>query len=170
MRMIYWAVLTASVAAIAAVGSAFGDEFHLGFGADSNASPQEVGLPAYPGAKVHKDKDGDSGGKVWGGFGAFGMKIAAAELESNDQSGRIAGFYKDALRKYGPVLDCSPGQPRPPKAAENSDRLDCGDDHPKPGSFLFKAGVKQDFHVVGIEPEGPVNKISLVSIKLHGVH
>lgn len=150
--------------------AASADNFNFGFGVNTDASARDVGLPPYPGAWPHKSKDGESGANVWGAFGAFGLKVAVLELDSNDQPGRIADFYKNALRQYGPILDCSPGHPFPPKADKNSDRLDCSDGDSKPGSLVFKVGVKQNFHIVAIEPNGRVSKIALVAIQLRGVH
>lgn len=168
MRTLEW-IGAGVVVSVLALGVAVAADFSANFGATS-ANPRDVGLPAYPGAWPHKDnkKDEDSSAKLWGGFGAFGMKIAAVELDSNDQPGRIAAFYSDALRRQGRYLDCSPGRPRPPKAGKESDALDCGDDDVKPGGFLFKIGTKKDFRVVGIEPEGRGSKIALVSIQLRG--
>jgi len=163
-------ILAASAALLFAITAASAGNFGAGFGVSTNASAHDVGLPSYPGAWPHKDKDGDSAATVWGAFGVFGLKVAAVELDSNDQPGRIAEFYKNALRHYGPILDCSPGRPFPPKSADNSDRLDCSDGDSKPGSLVFKVGVKQNFRIVAIEPKGRVSKIALVAIQLRGVH
>ncbi|MDR3528170.1 MAG: hypothetical protein P4L57_12925 [Rhizomicrobium sp.] len=163
-------IMIAAAAFLLMATAAGAGDFGAGFGVSSNATARDVGLPSYPGAWPHKDKDGDSGANVWGAFGAFGLKVAAVEMDSNDQPGRIAEFYKNALRHYGPILDCSPGRPFPPKAAENSNRLDCSDGDSKPGSLVFKVGVKQNFRIVAIEPRGQVSKIALVAIQLRGVH
>lgn len=160
--------LLAGTAAVFAAASA--GDFNFGFGLHTDTTAQDTGLPHYPGSWPHKDKDSDSGAKMWGAFGAFGMKLAVAELDSNDAPGKIADFYKPALRRYGPILDCSPGRPFPPKAAEKSDRLDCSDGDSKPGSLVFKVGVKSNFRIVAIEPNGHVSKIVLVAIELRGVH
>lgn len=161
------ALLTGGALVVAGVSYAVAGNF--GFGVNTNASAGDVGLPFYPGARPHHDKDNESGAKVWGSLGGFGMKVVAVELESSDAPGKIGSFYWGALGKYGPVLDCSYGKPRPPRAAKNEMRLDCSDDHPAPGELLIKAGVKRDFHVVGISPLGGGSKIALVSVQLRGV-
>lgn len=143
----------------------------FGFGIKTDVTAADVGLPHYPGARIHhNDKDNNSAARIWGAFGAFGMKIAVVELDSNDDPVRVQAFYRDALRKLGPVLDCSAGQPHPPKAAKDSDALDCGDDHAGPGEFVLKTGTKNNFQVVGIEPQGRGSKIGLASIQMRGVH
>ena len=153
----------------AGASRALAGEFSLGFGANSNATAQDVGLPFYPGARLYKEgKDDEPAAKVWGALGAYGMKIVAVKLESGDAPARVAPFYANALARYGHVLNCSAGMPRPPKADEHSRKLDCGDDNPKPGESLLKSGMKNDFHVVGIEPHGHGSVISLVYIQLRG--
>lgn len=171
MSKFWWTVYGVVVVGailVTVVPRAFGGGFNFGLGIDTNATASDVGLPVYPGAKPHHDKDDDSSARITGAFGGFGMKILAVKLESNDPAERIAPFYMNALRKFGPVLDCSAGKPYPPKAAKNSDRLDCSDDHPKAGEFLFKVGVKKNFHVVGIEHNGRGSIINLAAIELHG--
>src|SRR5580658_2745617 len=75
-------------------------------GADANA--KDVGLPIYPGSRPHKDKDNDTPATklgLWGG--SFAFKLAVIKMESNDSPDKVAAFYKKALAKYGPVLDCT---------------------------------------------------------------
>ena len=161
------AVTVAALMSVTVV--AFAGDFNFGLGANSNATAKDVGLPFYPGARLaKKDKDEDSAAKVWGSFGFFGMKVVAIELESNDAPGKVAPFYWNAVGHYGPVVDCSAGKPRPPVADAKSNRLDCHDDHPGPGEFVFKAGVKNDFHLAAVEPKGSGSKIALVFIQIQG--
>jgi hypothetical protein len=153
----------------AGASQAIGGEFSLGLGANSNATAKDVGLPFYPGSRLlREDKDDEPAAKVWAAFGAYGLKIAAVKLETGDAPARVAPFYANALNRYGRVLNCSAGMPRPPHADKHSNRLDCGDDRPKPGEILLKAGVKNDFHVVGIEPHGRGSRIALVYIQVRG--
>jgi len=169
----WWTVVGILVAfgvALSLVPLATAGEFSFGFGAGSNATAKDVGLPFYPGAWPHKkkEKNEESSANIWGSFGAFGLKVVVVELDSNDAPGKVAPFYRNALGRYGRLLDCSAGQPRPPVATKNSDRLDCHDDHVAAGEFLFKAGVKKEFRIVGIEPQGQGSKIALVYIQIRG--
>lgn len=165
MRKVEW---IGAIVVVGVLGAAAALATTIDFGLHTNATAADTGIPAYPGSKLHKDKDDESGARLWGSVASFGMKMAVSELDSQDQPARVAAFYRDALRKFGPVLDCSPGQPKPAKAAKNSDRLDCGDDHAEPGGFLFKVGMKKNFHIVGIEPQGRGSKIGLVAVQLRG--
>ena len=136
-------------------------------GADANA--KDVGLPIYPGARPHKDKDNDTPATkfgLWGGLFAF--KIALIKLESNDSPDKIAKFYKKALAKYGPVLDCTNNSSTKSddEKSESSKKLECGDDKPDAGGMLFKSGTKEKQHIVGVTPNGTGSLFQLVYVQV----
>jgi hypothetical protein len=136
-------------------------------GADANA--KDVGLPIYPGARPHKDKDNDTPATkfgLWGG--SFAFKIALIKLESNDSPDKIAKFYKKALAKYGPVLDCTNNSSTKSddEKSESSKKLECGDDKPDAGGMLFKSGTKQKQHIVGVTPSGTGSVFQLVYVQV----
>lgn len=135
---------------------------------NAEASAKDVGLPVYPGARPHKEKDNDSESVkmgLWGG--SFAFKLAVLKLESNDSPERVAAFYKKALAKYGTVLDCGAASSQTGEKGGNksSKQLTCEDDKPKPGEMLFKAGTKEKQHVVGIEPNGSGSVFELVYVE-----
>jgi hypothetical protein len=135
------------------------------------ASAKEVGLPIYPGAKPHKDKDDDSPAAQLGMWGSsFGFKLAILKMESNDSPDKIAEFYKKALAKYGKVLNCSDASTKSSAKEKNesSNQLDCGDDKPDPGGMLFKAGTKEKQHIVGIKPNGQGSLFQIVYVEARG--
>ncbi|MGC1687791.1 MAG: hypothetical protein WA734_19335 [Candidatus Acidiferrales bacterium] len=136
-------------------------------GADANA--KDVGLPIYPGARPHKDKNNDTPATkfgLWGG--SFGLKIAVMKLESNDSPDKIAAFYKKALGKYGPVLNCSnaSGSSSDDDKNESSKKIECGDDKPDAGGMLFKSGTKERQHIVGVTPNGMGSVFELVYVQV----
>jgi len=134
------------------------------------ATPKEVGLPAYPGAKLHKDEKEDSPSVQMGLWGStFGFKLAVMKMESNDAPEKIAEFYKKALSKYGTVLDCSdPSRKTADKdKAGSANRLECDDDKPEKGGLVFKAGTKEKQHVVAIQPNGQGSLFQLVYVEAH---
>jgi hypothetical protein len=133
----------------------------------AQASAKDVGLPIYPNSKPYKDKDNDSAGAnlgLWGG--GAGLKLAVLKMESSDTPERIAAFYKKALSKYGPVLDCS----NPPFAGANTDKNDssktltCEDAKAEKGGYVFKAGTKEKHHLVAIQPNGAGTLYQLLNI------
>jgi hypothetical protein len=132
------------------------------------ATAKEVGLPIYPGAKPHKDPSDDSPAAqlgLWGG--AFGFKLVVLKLESADAPEKVAAFYRKALAKYGPVLDCG-NPPAAPAGKDNAAKLSCGDDKPDPGGQLFKSGTKEKQHLVSIKPLATGANFQLLYVEAHG--
>jgi hypothetical protein len=141
----------------------------VGFIASKDASAKEVGLPLYPGARPHQDKSDDSPAfqlGLWGG--AWGFKIVALKLESNDSPEKVAAFYQKALAKYGRVWNCADSA----KAASEQEKTDsphelkCQDTKPESGETVLKAGTKEKQHIVDIKPDGGLSIIQLVSVEL----
>jgi hypothetical protein len=128
------------------------------------ATPKEVGLPVYPGAKPHKDEKDDSASVHMGIWGStFGFKLAVMKMESNDAPEKIAEFYKKALAKYGTVLNCSDGSQK--NGGKDSNKLKCDDDKPEKGGMVFKAGTKEKQHVVAVQANGQGSLFQLVYVE-----
>lgn len=147
------------------------DKDSAGIVFSKQATPKEVGLPMYPGAKPHKDEKDDSASVHMGIWGTtFGFKLAVMKMESGDAPERIAEFYKKALAKYGTVLDCSdPSQKSGGKDSNGaSNKLQCDDDKPEKGGFVFKAGTKQKQHVVAVQANGLGSLFQLVYVEANG--
>ena len=147
------------------------DQKGAGITMAADADSKDIGLPLYPGARRHKDKDEDSPGLnfgLWGGGSS--VKLAVLKMESDDSPDKIADYYKKKLSKYGKVLDCS--HPSPATTADkndadkddNSKPLTCGDDKPDKGGLLFKSGSKADQHIVAIQPAPHGSLFQLVHV------
>jgi hypothetical protein len=138
----------------------------------------DLGLPAYPGAQIVRDKENAKSADVHMGFGEWELRVKAVSYSTPDSQDKVQTFYKQALGRYGDVIVCdkntSVGKP-----AATSDGLTC-DDHGKKGSGIeigeskhdvaglqLKAGSERHQHIVGFE--SPVNgqtRFSLVAIDL----
>jgi hypothetical protein len=169
--LLFSLVLFAGVAVAAQDQSAGSAKDHksIGFIASDEAGAKEVGLPIYPGARPHKDKDDDTPSAnlgLWGG--AFGFKLAVVKMESDDSPDKLAAFYRKALGKYGKVLDCTNASGHEKDNDKSSRELGCDDDKPDKGGMLFKSGTKNDQHVVGITPNGGGSIFALVYVMAHG--
>lgn len=152
-------------------GSSKPGDGDVGFGVNvsKKAGPREVGLPIYPGARPHRDNSNDDPAVQLGAWGGkSGFKLVVVKLESSDSPARVAQYYRKALARYGKVLDCSDSSNLQVNGKNSSDELDCGDDHPEPGKFEFKAGTKDEQHVVGIEPNGSGSVFQLVYVQARG--
>lgn len=135
---------------------------------NAEAGAKDVGLPIYPGARPHKDKDSENPSAKFGLWGSsFAFKLAVVKLESNDPPQKTAAFYKKALAKYGTVLDCvaDSSKAREKDESKESNKLTCEGDKPDPGGMTFKAGTKEKQHVVGIQPNGSGSLIQLVYVE-----
>lgn len=134
---------------------------------NAEASAKDVGLPIYPGARPHKEKEDDSTSAKFGLWGSsFAFKLAVLKLESTDSPQKVAAFYKKALAKYGTVLECGAASSQSgDKDEESSKKLTCEGDKPEPGKMEFKAGTKEKQHVVGIEPNGNGTLLQLVYVE-----
>lgn len=135
---------------------------------NAEANGKDVGLPIYPGARPHRDKDENSSSAKFGLWGSlFAFKLAVVKLESKDSPQKVAAFYKKALAKYGTVLDCAavPGEAEDRSESKSSNRIGCESDKPGPGEMSFKAGTKQKQHIVGIQPSGAGSLFELVYLE-----
>jgi len=129
------------------------------------ATPEDVGLPFYPGAKPSKDNKDDSNAVRMGMWkDGNGFKLVVVKMESDDPPAKVAAFYKKALAKYGKVLDCTNGAPADAAKDESSKALTCGDDKPEKGGMLFKAGTDKKQHIVGVQPNGKGTIFQLVYV------
>jgi hypothetical protein len=146
------------------------DNDSIGFNLGKNASAKDVGLPIYPGARRHKDDANDSSALnmgLWGG--SSGFKLFVLKMDSSDAPEKVAAYYRKALAKYGPVLDCSKASDATAASDDKtSKKLTCDDEKPKPGEISLKAGTKDKQHAVGIEPEGTGSTFQLVYMETKG--
>jgi hypothetical protein len=153
------------ITVLACMNSAAQEEGGVGLVVKESATYEDVGLPAYPGAKPYKEKGSDSGSArvgLWGG--QFGFRLAVVQMESSDAPKQVADFYKSALSKYGEVLDCTDARATDRTKEGSSKSLSCGDDRPKKGGMLFKAGTEKKQHMVAVEPHGTGTVFKLIYI------
>jgi hypothetical protein len=137
----------------------------------SKATAEDVGLPLYPGARPHKNKNEDSDSLVMGlSSGWFGFKIAMLTMESTDSRDKVAAFYVKALAKYGKVLNCTdPLQANKAKDKGGaSGELTCDSDGtPQDGEAVFKAGSKDHQHIVSVKSKGSGSLFDLMFVEGH---
>ena len=159
-----------AVALFAGAGHAGGLDLH----ADADAA--DVGLPAYPGAIKKSDRSGDPTGFSFGVWGeSFGIKVAVVSYRSVDSVDKVAAFYRDALAKYGPVLDCSRNHKKPdgPRThhddkADKDKPVSCDDDTIEPGGRLYKVGTHRAQRVFKATPWHEGVTFELVRVEEHG--
>src|SRR5215471_8351727 len=135
-----------------------------------------IGLPVYPGAELVKKKDKDNGlADVNLSFGKFQLRVKAANYRTPDDPERVSAYYKDALKRYGTVIECNHDQPVG-TPTQTDEGLTCSDGDKKHNSVTantsgkteLKAGSKQHQHIVAIDPDGGGTKFGLVALDLPG--
>ena len=100
--------------------------FHLELNASGDATAQDVGLPAYPGAQLYK-KPHDDGSVAFGfSFGDTKFEVKVASYETAANRDEVLAFYRKALHRYGQVLECRNDKPVG-KLAVTSTGLTCDD-------------------------------------------
>ena len=172
--------VAATLAVVLAATLAAGAAQAGGLDIHADADAKDVGLPVYPGAVKKAEKDDDTPGLSFGLWGeSFGIKLAVVSYRSTDNVETVAAFYRDALAKYGPVLDCTlnPKKPDitlPPKAdsdkkSENDQPVTCDDDTVEAGGRLFKVGTQR----LAARVQGPLRwhdgaSFELVRVDTHG--
>ena len=136
----------------------------------------DVGLPAYPGARVVEDNDKDKSADVHMGFGDWELRVRAVNYATADTREQVTAFYKKALGRYGDVIICQGNAPVGTPTA-TSEGLTCNDNNHAnvqidskgygSGNFELKAGSRRHQHVVGFEdPKAGKTQFVLVALDL----
>lgn len=138
---------------------------------------RDAGLPVYPGARLKpksddKDNDNDSA-NLSISTEAFGLKVVAADYLSDDPPDKITAYYRNALKKYGTVIDCHTEKHGNNINVHSDDKSDKAGpvscQSPNTGNVLeLKVGTENNQHVVSIEPQSKGTDFSLVYVKLRG--
>jgi hypothetical protein len=137
-------------------------------------SALDLGLPAYPGAEISPDTEGDKSADVHFGFGQFQLRIRVVTYKTTDDRDKVVAFYKNAMARFGDVLTCDGNHPvgSPTITAEG---LTCSEDskvHVQEGNFNndntfnLRAGSKHHQHIFAIKEGGPGTRFTLVEIQL----
>lgn len=134
-----------------------------------------IGLPEYPGAMlVKKDKD-NGAADINMSFGSFQLRVKAVSYRTGDSPDKVRAFYKDALARFGDVIQCSDNHPvgTPTHTAEGLTCDNAKENHITVNEQIaskaeLKAGSPQHQHIVAIEPEGGGTKFGLVALDLPG--
>jgi hypothetical protein len=136
-------------------------------------SAVDLGLPAYPGAQIAPDHEGDKSADVHMGFGRFQLRVRVVTYETPDAQDKVVAFYKNALGRFGEVLTCD-GNHAVGSPTITGEGLTCSEDskvHVQGGSsddsgFTLRAGSKHHQHIFAVKNGGSGTKFSLVELQL----
>jgi hypothetical protein len=137
-------------------------------------SAADLGLPAYPGAQVAPDHDGDKSADVHLGFGKFQLRVRVVSYETPDPHDKVIAFYKNAMGRFGDVITCD-GNRAVGSPTITSEGLTCTlEHHPDvqisgvsdDAGLTLRAGSKHHQHIFAIKDGGAGTRFSLVELEL----
>jgi hypothetical protein len=128
------------------------------------------GIPVYPGAHLRPTENGDNhAANINIGAIGFGLKVVAAEYETDDSPEKVKAFYQDKMKKFGDVLVCNGhdgGSDVHMNSKDESEKLSCKGTHGD--GWEIKTGSSDDQHLVSIEPHGSGTRFGTVLVQTHG--
>jgi len=129
------------------------------------------GIPVYPGAHLRPAENGDNhAANVDIGAMGFGLKVVAAEYETEDSPEKVKKFYQDKMKTFGDVLVCeghSGGSDvHLNRKGDEDTKLSCKGTHGE--GWEIKAGTSENEHMVSIEPHGSGTRFGTVLVQTHG--
>ena len=142
-----------------------------------NTVAADIGLPAYPGANVAPDHDGDKSADVHIGFGDFQIRVKVVNYQTTDPQDKVLDYYQKAMGRYGDVIRCQ-GSQAVGTATSTKEGLTCSEDHGSPhfqvsghddwgGGLTLRAGSRHHQHIVAIKnSSGPGTRFALVELEL----
>ena len=141
-------------------------------------SALDLGLPAYPGAQLAPNGEGDKSADVHLGFGQFQLRVRVVTYETSDPKDKVIAFYKNAMGRFGEVLTCDGNQPVGTPTI-TSEGLTCREDShahvnfdgnadgvPDDNGLTLRAGSKHHQHIFVIKNGGVGTRFSLVELEL----
>ena len=138
-------------------------------------SAADIGLDSYPGATIVDEDDGHSA-DVNIGFGDWQMHLRVAKYQTPDPQGRVLSFYRNALARYGEVIECHDGRPVG-STIVTREGLGCSDKnssefkgmhiHDDDDELSLRAGSKRHQHIVAIKTgDGSGTRFTLLRLDL----
>lgn len=137
---------------------------------NTGVDAKDTGMKLYPGATPRTPSGDDKhSANVQLGNDKFGLKVVAAEYESQDTPDKILDFYRKELKSYGSVLECKnvKGDVNPGSIHGNDKELKC-DNSGEGNSTELKAGTSDRQRIVSVHPNGTGSRFALVYIQTRG--
>jgi len=136
----------------------------------------DLGLPAYPGAQLAADNQGDQSADVSLGFGPWQMRVQVVTYTTADPQQKVIAFYKNAMGRFGDVIACQ-GHKAVGSPTVTSEGLTCSEDHKHvqvngvdinddDSGFTLRAGSKRHQHIFVLKSSGQGTRYSLLDLEL----
>jgi hypothetical protein len=152
-------------------------DVNLALHANSHTTAADIGVPAYPGAKLYKQPDSDSSAVDLGfTFGDTNFRLMAASYVTADSPAQVLAFYRKPLSRYGDVLECDHGKPVGSLtvarggltcSGQEGNNLHVNGSADSSTDHELRAGTPHHFRIVGIdESAAGSTRFGLVYIEL----
>lgn len=132
---------------------------------EGNVDARDLGLPAYPGARMRQSRDDDDSDNanvnVSSPFG--GVKVVVQKFETDDSPDKVLDFYQKPMGKYGKVIQCS-GSYHGYHHHGKDEPVSC-DNIGNSSEKELKVGTENDQHVVAVKPAGKGAQFTLVYVR-----
>ena len=142
-----------------------------GLHVNTDVDVKDIGITAYPGAQRRSGKD-ESGAHVNISSPMFGLKVAAADFETDDPPEKVLAFYRNDLKKYGEVLECKGmGVDVTANPGESKELTCSGRERDRLGErdrTALKAGTSDRQHAVEVRPHGSGTRFALIYVQTRG--
>jgi hypothetical protein len=135
----------------------------------------DLGLPAYPGAQVSPDSEGDKSADVRMGFGQWQMHVDVVTYTTPDAQNKVVAFYKNALGRFGDVLSCQGNHPVGTPTVTSAG-LTCSESNSHvhvngvnvedENDFTLRAGSKHHQHIFALKSSGQGTRFTLIEMQL----
>ena len=137
-------------------------------------SAADLGLPAYPGAHVTPDGQGDKSADVHLGFGQWQLRVQVVSYDTPDAKDKVVDFYKNALRRFGDVIECQ-GNRAVGQLSMTSEGLSCKEDNrgdvhvngmDDDSGFTLRAGSRRHQHIFVLKSADAGTRFALIELQL----
>lgn len=138
---------------------------------DSGDKAADNGIPVFPGAHLRPEENGDNhAANINIGAAGFGLKVIAADYETDASPEKVKAFYEDKMKQFGNVLVCNGhnggNDVHIAGHDDKSQKLSCSD--ATGDGWEIKAGRSDNEHLVSIEPRGSGTRFGTVFIQTRG--
>jgi hypothetical protein len=125
----------------------------------TDASASDTGLPVYPGARPVRDDDDSGSADINIGTSLVGLRIVATKFESADTPAAVINFYKDKMKTYGEVKECSGDFDFEGEQAICKDKAGSGE-------IQLVAGTENQHRIVSVKERGSGSEFAVVYIHI----
>jgi hypothetical protein len=129
----------------------------------TSEDPPETGLAMYPGARFQRDEDEDAeSADVNISTPFFGLRVVAAEFESDDPPQAIVDFYSKEMKAYGDVMKCNGNVEF--EGEDGVKKPVCNEKVSR--EIQLVTGIEEKHRLVAVKPRGSGSEFAVVYIDM----